>query len=127
MDTTDLFRNSTDKSCTHVLHHVTADVQLAACADCGTIDWFRHGVSIQAFDGMAEVFGMFDLVATLPAVSAPGPEVMLYKAPRGASRDLLKALPPRTWLEAAPGLAISHDGRHLLVSPIAPEYEAPPA
>lgn len=121
MDTKD--RSSID--CTHVLCYVTADVQLAACADCGTLDWFRHGAAIPAFDGMAEVFGMFDLVATLPGVSAPGPEVMLYKAPRGISRDLLKALPARTWMEAAPGLAISHDGRHLLVSPMTPEYEAP--
>jgi hypothetical protein len=122
MDTTDLFRNSIDESCTHVVHGVTADVQLAACATCRTIDWFRDGISIQPFDGMAEVFGMFDLVATLPAVSAPGPDVLLYKAPRGASRNLLKTLPPRTWLEAAPGLAISHDGRHLLVSPVTPDH-----
>jgi len=106
--------------CTHVTRQVTREIEIAACASCGTIDWFRNGVSISPLDGMADVFGMFDLVATLPAVSAPGREVMLYKAPRGASRGLLDALPMRTWLEAAPGLAISHDGRHLLMSPTAP-------
>jgi len=107
-------------SCTHVMREVTREIEIAACASCATIDWFRNGVSISPMDGMADVFGMFDLVATLPAVSAPGREVMLYKAPRGASRGLLDALPARTWLEAAPGLAISHDGRHLLVSPTTP-------
>lgn len=120
MDTTRLFpgdEQANARTCTHVVRQVTRDIQIAACAVCGTIDWFRDGASIPAFDGMADVFGMFDLVATLPGVSAPGPEVLLYRAPRGASRGLLDALPRRAWLEAAPGLAISHDGRHLLVSP----------
>lgn len=105
-------------SCTHVITPVVRDIGIAACGPCGTIEWFRRGRAVPAFDGMAEVFGMFDLVATLPGVSSPGPEVMLYKAPRGASRSLLDALPRRTWLEAAPGVAVSHDGRHLLVSPV---------
>lgn len=105
-------------TCTHRLVPVGRDIAIAACADCATIEWFRHGESIAAFDGMAAVFGMFDLVATLPAVSAPSREVLLYKAPRGSSRSLLDALPPKTWLEAAPGVAVSHDGRHLLVSPM---------
>jgi hypothetical protein len=112
-------------SCVHVIHHVTREVAVAACASCRTIEWFRNGRSVEAFDGMADVFGMFDLVATLPGVSSPGPEVMLYKAPRGGSRSLLDALPLRVWLEAAPGLAVSHDGRHLLVSPIQTEFSPP--
>ena len=113
-------------ACTHVITAVTRDIEIAACGACGTIDWFRRGAPIPSFDGMAEVFGMFDLVATLPGVSAPGPEVLLYKAPRGASRSLLDALPRRTWLEAAPGIAVSHDGRHLLVSPIDPVLQGQP-
>lgn len=104
-------------ACTHIVTTVTRDIEIAACGTCGTIDWFRRGEPIAPFDGMAEVFGMFDLVATLPGVSSPGRDVLLYKAPRGASRSLLEALPRRTWLEAAPGIAVSHDGRHLLVSP----------
>jgi hypothetical protein len=107
-----------DTTCTHTLRPVTADIEVAACASCRSIDWFRQGTSIPAFDGMAAVFGAFDLVATLPGVSAPGPDVHLYKVPRSASRSLLGSLPVRTWLEAAPGLAIAHDGRHLLVSPM---------
>lgn len=113
---------------THVMRPVTPDISIVACADCGTIEWFRGGSPIQAFDGMADVFGMFDLVATLPGVNAPGREVMLYKAPRGSSRTLLEALPRRIWLEAVPGVAVSHDGRHLLVSPIESVYSGrPPA
>ena len=110
--------NRDSPACTHVITPVTRDIGIAACAACGTIDWFRRGAPVPAFDGMAEVFGMFDLVATLPGVSSPGRDVMLYKAPRGASRSLLDALPRRTWLEAAPGISVSHDGRHLLVSPL---------
>ncbi|MEX1004051.1 MAG: hypothetical protein WEB55_06045 [Acidimicrobiia bacterium] len=113
--------------CSHAIVPVTRDIGIDACGACGTIDWFRRGAPIPAFDGMAEVFGMFDLVATLPGVSSPGPEVMLYKAPRGASRSLLDALPRRTWLEAAPGIAVSHDGRHLLVSPVEPVLEGRPS
>lgn len=112
---------------THGIRAVTRDIAVAACADCGTIEWFRSGRRIDAFDGMADVFGAFDLVTTLPGVSAPGREVMLYKAPRSASRAFLDALPRRTWLEAAPGVAISHDGKHLLVSPIEPAFTSPPA
>lgn len=123
MDTTG--PRSPATTCVHTAQPVTADIDVAACARCGVVDWFRDGRHIDGFDGMAEVFGMFDLVATLPAVSAPGREVMLYKAPRGASRTLLAALPRRSWLEAAPGLAVSHDGRHLLVSPIAPVAATP--
>lgn len=106
--------------CEHVARRVTRDISLAACGECGTVEWYRGARRIDAFDGMAEVFGMFDHVETLPGLAAPGREVMLYKAPRGASRDLLGALPLRTWVVAAPGIAISHDGRHLLVSPLEP-------
>ena len=113
-----------DTTCIHSLTSVTDDVEIVACARCRSIDWFRDGAPIAAFDGMADVFGAFDLVATLPAVSAPGREVLLYRAPRAASRSLLSALPIRTWLEAAPGVAISHDGRHLLVSPMDPSVTA---
>ena len=116
MDTT-----QTTSTCVHTVRPVGDGIEIAACAGCGTVDWFRRGHAIAAIEGMTEVFGMFDLVATLPGVSAPGPEVLLYKAPRGASRTLLAALPPRAWLEAAPGVAISHDGRHLLVSPSHPD------
>ncbi len=117
---------STDTTCTHTLHQVTSDVEVAACASCRTVDWFRDGSAIAAFDGMAAVFGAFDLVATLPGVSAPGHEVLLYRVPRSSSRTLLRALPVRVWLEAAPGLAIAHDGRHLLVSPFEPGADSPP-
>jgi hypothetical protein len=113
-------------NCIHTIVSVTREIEIAACADCGTIDWFRRGRAIDAFDGMAEVFGMFDLVATLPAIHAPGNQVMLYRAPRGVSRNLLSALPARTWLEATPGLAISHDGRHLLVAPTDPTVVSRP-
>lgn len=107
-----------DTTCIHTLTPVTREIEIVACARCGSVEWFRSGSPIDAFDGMADVFGAFDLVGTLPAVSAPGPEVLLYRAPRSASKSLLGALPIRTWLEAAPGLAVSHDGRHLLVSPM---------
>lgn len=114
-------------ACSHVRASVTREISIVACGVCATIDWFRDGHPIAAFDGMADVFGLFDLVATLPGVSAPGREVMLYKAPRGASRSLLEALPRRVWLEAAPGVAVSHDGRHLLVSPVEGAFTGRPS
>lgn len=107
--------------CIHYLRPVIDDIEVTACAECRTVDWFRDGELIDPFDGLTEVFGMFDLVATLPGLAAPGDEVMLYTAPKKAARDLLKALPPKLWLLAAPGLAVSTDGRHLLMSPFESE------
>jgi hypothetical protein len=104
-------------SCDRVRRQITRRVQVAACGACGTVEWFRDGTPIPAFDGVAEVFGAFDLVGTLPAINAPGPEVLLYAAPNPACRRVLETLPPRVWLYTAPGLAMSHDRRHLLVSP----------
>ena len=109
-------------TCIHHLRPVIDDIEVTACGTCGIVDWFRDGEAIDPYDGLAEVFGMFDLVATLPGVAAPGPEVMLYSAPRRPARDLLKALPHKVWLLAAPGLAVSTDGRHLVISPFEPQH-----
>ncbi len=72
---------------------------------------------------LAALFGDYDLVARLEAVSAPGHEVLLYRAARGR-RDALAILPGRLWVEVAPGLYASHDERHLLLSPTDPVLAA---
>ncbi|HSJ28529.1 MAG TPA: hypothetical protein VLB67_09985 [Acidimicrobiia bacterium] len=103
--------------CIGLRRPITRQIDVAACGACGAVKWSRQEVPMPAFEAVAEVFGAFDLVGTLPAINAPGVEVLLYSAPSVASRKMLEALPAFAWLYAAPGLAISHDRRHLLVSP----------
>lgn len=103
-------------ACDRTRRRLTGDVSVTACGACGRVEWFRDGVPLPPFEGVAEAFGAFDLVGTLPAINAPGAEVLLYAAPDAAGVARLESLPPRCWLHVAPGLAMSHDRRHLLVA-----------
>lgn len=93
--------------------------ETATCRECGSVEWFENGRPVVADVAMAALFGDFDLVSRLDAVSAPGPEVLLYR-PTAAGRRVLGVLPPHRWLEVAPSLHASHDGSHLLLSPTDP-------
>ena len=95
------------------------DIETVGCATCATVEWFRGGRPVVADVALASLFGEYDLVARLDAVRAPGREVLLYRAARGR-RDALTVLPEGGWFEVAAGLFASHDGHHLLLSPVDP-------
>jgi hypothetical protein len=69
---------------------------------------------------MAALFGNFRLVARLPAVHAPGQEVLTYRAPGRKTRAYLDAFPAHVWLQVDTNLWLSHDGEHLLLVPTTP-------
>jgi len=103
-------------TCTHV-PVVTGGIEVISCGNCGEVGWFRKGQWLDPAEGMAVLFGQYDLVGRLEALSAPAPEVLLYRPPSGRWRAHLDAFPKRVWLEAAPDLYLSHDGEHLLLAP----------
>lgn len=92
------------------------DVAVMACADCGQVDWFSTEGPIDPAEGMAYLFGSYDLIDHLDALGAPSPTVLVYAAPSARKRRHLRALPANTWLKVAPDLWLSHDGVNLLLS-----------
>jgi hypothetical protein len=106
-------------TCLHVPIAV-AGIELVACDLCGEVSWYRKGQWLDPAEGMAAVFGQYDLVGRLDALVAPAPEVLLYRPPSGRWQAHLEAFPKRIWLEASPGLWMSHDGEHLLLAPVSP-------
>ena len=67
-------------------------VAVAACADCGRVDWFSDTGPVDSAEAMAYLFGSFDLVGHLDA------------------------LPKNVWLEVGPRLWLAHDGEVLLLA-----------
>jgi hypothetical protein len=105
----------TTKTCSYEIRS-KGDLDAAICTRCGAVDWYRAGKPISAEVALASLFGDYDLVGTLDAVSAPGDRVLLYRPARGR-RSALDILPAKCWLEVAPDLHASHDGAVLLLSP----------
>lgn len=106
-------------TCLHIPVAV-AGIEVVSCGECSEIGWYRRGQWLDPAEGMATLFGQFDLVATLDALSAPAPEVLLYRPPSGRVRAHLEVFAENVWLEAAPNLWLSHDGEHLLLAPTDP-------
>lgn len=107
------------KTCFHVPVAV-AGVEVIACSSCCEVEWLRANRPIDPDEGMAAIFGDFELVATLPALAAPSPEVLLYRPSGKGQRDRLRSFPAEVWLRATPELWLSHDGDHLLLAPTDP-------
>lgn len=108
-------------TCQHTPIEV-AGLEVVSCDNCVEVAWYRGGEWMDPAEGMAELFGQYDLVGRLEALSAPAPEVLLYRPPNRRWRAHLDAFPKRTWLEAAPDLWLSHDGEHLLLAPTNPVH-----
>lgn len=106
-------------TCLHVAVSV-AGLDVMACGNCTEVGWARGGRSLDPDEGMAALFGDFDLVEALPALAAPSPEVLLYRPGRPGQRRRLEAFPQEVWLRATPDLWMSHDGDHLLLAPSNP-------
>lgn len=91
-------------------------VAVAACATCGEVDWLSETGSVDPAEGMAALFGSYDLIGPLEAVWAPAPFVLAYAPSSARKRKNLDALPTRVWLKAGPQLWMCTDGEHLLLS-----------
>ena len=68
-------------------------------------------------EGMAALFGDFRLIGRLPAVHAPGEEVLMYRSPNRRSREHLEAFPAHVWMQVDINLWLTHDREHLLLVP----------
>lgn len=91
-------------------------VAVAACEDCGRVEWMSDMGAIDSAEAMAALFGSYDLVGSMEALGAPSSEVLVYAPPSGRKRRNLDALPRRTWLKAGPQLWMSTDGDVLLLA-----------
>ena len=91
-------------------------IAVASCADCGRIDWFSDEGPVDHSEGLAALFGSYDLLGPLDALRSPAPYVLAYAPPSGRKRKNLDALPKRVWLQAGPQLWMSHDGEVLLLA-----------
>ncbi|HKZ29689.1 MAG TPA: hypothetical protein VJ482_08630 [Acidimicrobiia bacterium] len=109
----------TSEQCLHRPVKV-AGIQVVACDACATVEWLGPTRSLDPTEGMAKLFGNFSLVGRLPAVRAPGQEVLLYRAPGREAWANLDAFPPHVWLQVDANLWLSHDGEHLLLVPTTP-------
>lgn len=87
------------------------------CDQTSIITWYDGDDLVDATVAMARVFGAFDLVETLPAIGAPGPLTSVYEASTRRERSWLLSLPRHRFLEAMPGVWISRDDSHLLITP----------
>ncbi len=99
---------------------VLEGLRVVACAGCGTTEWWSKGRRLDPAEGMARLFGRFDLRGRLPAIQAPGPEALMYEPPDRRSRSHLDAFPSAVWLEVDTDLWMSHDGERLLLVPTTP-------
>jgi hypothetical protein len=91
-------------------------VAVSACEDCGTVDWFSDTGPIDAAEGMAQLFGSYDLVGQIDAVRAPSPRVLVYTPSSARKRRSLAVMPANVWLRVGPDLWLSHDGETLLLA-----------
>ncbi|MFZ0013608.1 MAG: hypothetical protein WAL25_05770 [Acidimicrobiia bacterium] len=91
-------------------------IAVAACEDCGRVDWFSDEGPVDSAEAMAALFGSYDLVGPIGALGAPSREVLVYAPPSSQKARNLRALPRRVWLKAGPQLWMSTDGEVLLLA-----------
>ena len=105
--------------CRHTIVEV-AGTGVSACPTCGSVEWWDALRPLDPAEGMARLFGQFDLLGAVPAVRAPAMEVLVYRPPNRRARRALSVFPSGLWLEAHPGLWVTHDGDNLLLAPADP-------
>lgn len=87
---------------------------VSICGECGAVMWWdREGRRHDAWEATRATFGQAPVLSRLPAVGAPGPEVLVCRAPAGVR---LAWMPERVWLESAPELYVARDGRRFLIA-----------
>ena len=99
-------------------------VNLTTCPSCHAYSWTtKHGLELDPAQGMAAAYGVFDLVAALESISAPGGTALVYRVPRRL-RSRLNVLTIGVWTEINPDLFATHDGTNLLLAPADPTLSA---
>jgi hypothetical protein len=91
-------------------------IAVAACAECGRVDWFSDEGPVDHAEAMATLFGSYDLMGTMQALGAPSRQVLVYSPPSSRKRRHLDSLPRGAWLKAGPQLWMSTDGEVLLLA-----------
>lgn len=109
-------QNTFGPGCEHLPVWV-GKIAVAACADCGTIEWLSSTGPVDPAEAMAALFGSYDLIGPVDAVGGPTRKVLAYRAPGARKRANLGAVPGGVWLKAGPHLWMSHDGEVLLLAP----------
>ncbi len=95
-----------------------AGLTLDLCPDTAEAHWMSNdSESLEPAEALAVLFGSFDLKASLAGLDAPGAAVLIYRPDSRRGKQAMRSLPYRRWIHAAPGLWLTHDGEHLLMSP----------
>lgn len=102
--------------CRHELRNV-AGIAVVVCTTCQASEWWDTDGYVDPTEGVARVFGDYELTGTLPGIGAPAPLVLSYRAPDAKQSERLGAFPLREWVRIHDGLWLSHDGDTLLLAP----------
>ena len=89
---------------------------VSACAECRQVEWADDAGEIDSSEGIAALFGAYELIGTLDSVGSPAPEVLVYSAPSIRKRRNLLPFPKQIWVKAAPDLWLTHDGELLMLA-----------
>lgn len=113
-------RRDERESVTTCLHErLTVGVYLLdVCPGSGEAAWLDDGDVVDPAEALARLFGNFDLRTAMPGLDAPGDTVLVYSPDGRRGRAAMRSLPACRWIEGAPGLWLTHDGEHLLMSPV---------
>lgn len=103
-------------TCRHTVQTV-GDLAVVVCTTCQTTEWWDNSGILDATEGVARLFGEFELIGTLKGVGAPSPLVLTYRAPTAAARASMSVFPPHEWIRVHAGLWLSHDETTLLLAP----------
>ncbi len=93
-----------------------AGLMVSACARCRQVDWLDGDVEVDPSEGMATLFGSYEIIGSLDALGSPAPEVLVYRAPTIKKRRNLTAFPKGHWVKVTPDLWLTHDGEKLLLA-----------
>lgn len=91
--------------CRHEPRH-WGRTSVVACGTCGLVQFFSPEGPLDPAEGMAALFGSYDLIGSLSAVGAPAPYVLAYRPSRG-KKGALGMLPPGTWLQVGGALWVA--------------------
>lgn len=98
-------------------HHVrfSGRTGVVACAACGLLEFFGAAGPLDPAEGVAALFGNYDLIGQVPAVGAPADRVLAYRPARGR-KAALALLPVGCWMRVSDELWLASDGSVLLLA-----------
>lgn len=93
-----------------------ADLMVSACPICRRVEWSDTFGPVDPSEGLAALFGAYELIGSFDALGSPAPEVLVYHSPSIRKRKNLAPFPAHAWVKAAPDLWLTHDGENLLLA-----------